>query len=293
MSIKREKNFDSISFTYLNILLLNIFFFYIIYYSNADSLLPNSKRDFFIAVTIFLVLDICCFLTVETYYYFIAFLLKNIVIGILIASINESRLMFFYYFNSLQIFELALTRSTTGAVVFSLVSLFLQQGILSFFWGTSINYYRLEPYNFVIFIFLCYIGILLHKKIFENKNQEETIILLDEAVSRLTASNLSYLNYATNVKNTTIEEERKSITRELHDVTGKGLTNIIAMIDATTVHPLETESERKMMVQWIREQAQSCLQDTRSILYQIRTLNSTIPIGIPAIKNLKSESAPR
>ena len=55
---------------------------------------------------------------------------------------------------------------------------------------------------------------------------------LDEAVGRLTSANLTFQDLASTAQERSAEDERKRITREIHDAIGYALTNLIMTMEA-------------------------------------------------------------
>lgn len=96
--------------------------------------------------------------------------------------------------------------------------------------------------------------------------------LLKTSVKQLTEASASFLEYANSVEEKTSLEERKRITRDLHDLIGQTSTNIIAMMTAIMRKPLDTEEEQMKMYQWILDISQHCLNQSREVLRDIRNL---------------------
>jgi signal transduction histidine kinase len=99
---------------------------------------------------------------------------------------------------------------------------------------------------------------------------DEAVTTLREAIGRISEANVQYQDYAVNVAEESSLEERRRISRDLHDVVGLTFTNIIAMMNAVLSQPLASPEEQEELFNWIRDTAQSGLQDTRSILYELR-----------------------
>jgi signal transduction histidine kinase len=100
---------------------------------------------------------------------------------------------------------------------------------------------------------------------------DEAVSTLRDAIGRISEANVQYQDYAMNVAEESSLEERRRISRDLHDVVGLTFTNIIAMMNAVLSGPLASPEEQKEMMEWIRDTAQSGLRDTRSILYELRS----------------------
>jgi signal transduction histidine kinase len=109
---------------------------------------------------------------------------------------------------------------------------------------------------------------------------------LNEFITKLLSTSRDYLEYAARVERESTENERNRITQDLHDVVGQAFTNIYAMMDASLKHPPSSPAETGELHTWAKEQAQKGLNETRAILYQLRSIREKDPSGIAAIKNL-------
>ncbi len=109
---------------------------------------------------------------------------------------------------------------------------------------------------------------------------------LDEAISKLLSSSRDYLEYAARIQRESTERERTRITLELHDIVGQAFTNIYALMDASLKHPSTGAGEIQELHSWVKEQSQKGLNETRAILYQLRSIREQELSGIQAIKNL-------
>lgn len=109
---------------------------------------------------------------------------------------------------------------------------------------------------------------------------------LDDAVIQLTSANSGFLRYASNAERESAQEERRHITRELHDIVGQTLTDVISMMDASIRNPMDTADQQKRLHQWVRDQSQRCLRETREVLYRLRSMPDAPLSGTAAIKNL-------
>lgn len=109
---------------------------------------------------------------------------------------------------------------------------------------------------------------------------------LHASVLQLTSANTEFLEHANAASEESAVLERHRITRELHDVVGQTLTNIIMMMDATLHRKVHEPEETVKLLKWIRKQAQDGLAETRGVLYELRALKPTRLRGIKALKKL-------
>ena len=109
---------------------------------------------------------------------------------------------------------------------------------------------------------------------------------LHAAVHQLTAANTEFLEQANTASEESAVSERSRITRELHDVVGQTLTNIIMMMDATLHRNVHEPVETAKLLRWIRSQAKDGLQETRAVLYELRALRPQNLRGLWLLKRM-------
>lgn len=109
---------------------------------------------------------------------------------------------------------------------------------------------------------------------------------LHASVLQLTNANTEFLEQANTAGEESAVEERHRITRDLHDVVGQTLTNIIMMMDAALHRRAQDPEETVKLLRWIRKQAQTGLEETRAVLYELRALRPAPLRGLRALKKL-------
>ncbi len=115
---------------------------------------------------------------------------------------------------------------------------------------------------------------------------DATIAGLDLAVSNLATANRAFQSYAVSVESASVENERNRITRELHDVVGYALTNLIMMIRACKVLARKDSEKLADLLDQARVQADVALQESRTILYRLRSIREKQSEGLSAIHHL-------
>ncbi len=118
------------------------------------------------------------------------------------------------------------------------------------------------------------------------ENLEDRNEKLHSSVLQLTSANTEFLEQATNASEESAVLERHRITRDLHDVVGQTLTNIIMMMDAALHRKAHEPEETVKLLKWIRKQAQTGLEETRGVLYELRSFKPTTLRGLKALKKL-------
>jgi signal transduction histidine kinase len=109
---------------------------------------------------------------------------------------------------------------------------------------------------------------------------------LHASVLQLTNANTEFLEQANTASEESAALERHRITRDLHDVVGQTLTNIIMMTDASLHRKSEEPEETAKLLRWIRSQAKTGLEQTREVLYELRALRPHRLRGLKFIKKL-------
>jgi signal transduction histidine kinase len=156
-------------------------------------------------------------------------------------------------------------------------------------WGTQSvtesDFLRLSATS----LYLVGLGLLmLLLRRFSNAIREQgaQITRLDEAVRKLTLSNLGLQKLATSAQERSAEEERKRITREIHDAIGYALTNLIMITEAAIrLSPREALELRDLLGK-AREEAQVGLNETRKALRLLRNVPSEHLQGLSAVHRL-------
>jgi len=168
-----------------------------------------------------------------------------------------------------------------GAIIFSYQ---VGSGFVSVLWKEGFLSELFLP------VFICLFSLLAGAAIrflaSRTEIQSENIVRLEASIEKLTEANSDFLNYANNAANDSTLRERKRITRELHDVVGQTFTNVISMIDALLRHPRRDADSLTRLLRWIRTHTQKGLQETRSVLYELRSIKDRKVTGLKAIKRL-------
>ena len=123
----------------------------------------------------------------------------------------------------------------------------------------------------------------------QQHRQEEQIELnrrLDLAASRLIDANLGYQNYAKQLEARTLDEERRRISREIHDSVGYALTNVRVMLEAGAIQIEHKPEEAKELIRGAMEETRICLEETRASMRELRGREQPDYRGLAAISRL-------
>jgi signal transduction histidine kinase len=139
---------------------------------------------------------------------------------------------------------------------------------------------------FLLPFFTGQIAFLLKNQYLKKKELEETINRLDLASARLIDANMGYQNYAEQLEARTVEEERRRISREIHDTVGYGLTNVRVMLEAGAIQIERKPLEAKKLILRAMEEARNCLEETRKAMGELRGREKPDFRGLAAISRM-------
>ncbi len=101
-------------------------------------------------------------------------------------------------------------------------------------------------------------GIVTILKYYFQKNiaLNHEVLRMSSVIDRITNTNLAYQNYAAVVERSAIERERQRISREIHDIIGYTMTNVLMLIQAAQ------SSHDEKQVQVLLDKAQKHLRES-------------------------------
>jgi signal transduction histidine kinase len=122
---------------------------------------------------------------------------------------------------------------------------------------------------FLLQILTMQIGWTLRKEKHSQETLNDEIRSLSLSVEQLYKANLGFQQYAANARNESILEERKRISREIHDSVGHQLVNVIMMLQEANDY-IPEESRLHNLLQETRSEAQGALISTRKAMRIVR-----------------------
>lgn len=124
--------------------------------------------------------------------------------------------------------------------------------------------------------FVSFFGILACVLVnYKNKSAhlENRLQVLNQVLSRLTSSNLSFQNLAMDAGEKSRESERLRITRELHDIIGYTFTSNIMMMEAAISILHKDPRKVARLIDQSRGNTQAGLEKIRASLYHLRNMD--------------------
>jgi signal transduction histidine kinase len=118
------------------------------------------------------------------------------------------------------------------------------------------------------------------------RDQGLQIERLDGAVKALSSANVDFQDYATRVRFQSQDEERRRITREIHDIVGYTLMNVHMMMEAALdIHAHDRPGLPELLAR-ARDQAQVGLFETRAAMRSLRALPALETRGMARVHDI-------
>ena len=140
----------------------------------------------------------------------------------------------------------------------------------------------------IISLIIIIISMMLKQSAEKCDKKTKRITHLDSAISQLSDANIGFQSYVKTLEIQTLIEERKRVSREIHDTVGYVLTNIIMMMEAAALLPNEKKMKRNEILFTARDQAQKGLAETRAALRHLRNEKVVKAYGTNMIEELVS-----
>ena len=116
--------------------------------------------------------------------------------------------------------------------------------------------------------------------------QEADIQRMEGVLAQLMTANLGFQRLAASVEQQSKEEERKRVTREIHDTVGYTLTNLMMMAEEAIDLCPESAVRTRSLLRNARQQAQEGLNETRRALRLLRRHDKAEPFSLQTIHKL-------
>lgn len=141
----------------------------------------------------------------------------------------------------------------------------------------------------IVLFFLAIVGALsffLRKSLGQRAERDNRIQTLQQNAIQLTKGLLQYQLYANSVEQDSKNDERKRITRELHDIVGYTLMNISMMIEAAIRQTYPEQLQLAELLSTMSVHTKDAILEARKVLYLLRDQDKEPIRGMDAINRL-------
>lgn len=128
---------------------------------------------------------------------------------------------------------------------------------------------------------------LILKRVLERLSEQiELTARLRDSVTRLTDANVGFQRYASAVKSESAANERKRVSREIHDTVGYTVTTLIMLMEAASDLAESDPPQLKRLLKRGIDQAICSLDEIRKSLRELRAMEDPQAHGLRGIKEL-------
>lgn len=129
-----------------------------------------------------------------------------------------------------------------------------------------------------------FLGMIYRNAMQQKDIQKKEILRLEEAVVNLAKTNNTWQTYATYIEETSKEEERHRISREIHDIIGYSMINLLMLVQAA----LYSENQDKIteLLQKAQTHINDSLQEVRMAMRKLRSTQKKMLHGSDLLQNL-------
>lgn len=144
-----------------------------------------------------------------------------------------------------------------------------------------------EYFSFSVFILAFSIVSCALSFLFGKLTKYRSVVnALQQSISKLSKANMDFQNYAVAIREVAKLNERKRISRDIHDSVGHILTNIKALTEVALSLGAQNPSKHQEIFMQMRDQAQEGLYETRRALRELRSVSNSELAGIKSIYRL-------
>lgn len=118
----------------------------------------------------------------------------------------------------------------------------------------------------------------------ELERKHASITRLEDAVRNLTETNAAYQTYATYIEENSKEAERNRLTREIHDIVGYSMTNLLMIVQAALYS--ENQDQVTELLQKAQTHINESMNEVRAALRRLRSTQKKALHGTELIRYL-------
>lgn len=141
-------------------------------------------------------------------------------------------------------------------------------------WGLLVHAYSLMDMGilFLLALAFCLVGLTTRGSVTDSQRQKSEISSLSRSVGTLLTANQEFQNYAVQIGEKSTIEERKRLSREVHDVVGYTLINLKMMLESASDLACGQSPALPKLLAEAKEEVQNGLQETRKALRSFRDI---------------------
>ena len=128
------------------------------------------------------------------------------------------------------------------------------------------------------------LGVVSRNAIQQKDAQKKEILRLEETVGNLAKTNNTWQTYATYIEETSKEEERHRISREIHDIIGYSMTNLLMLVQAAIYS--ENQDKITELLQKAQAHINDSLNEVRMAMRKLRSTQKKMLHGSDLLQNL-------
>ncbi len=155
-------------------------------------------------------------------------------------------------------------------------------------WVVSIGLPSLPDFlTFLAILILVAALALALKNVLRRMGEEKELTTrLRDTVTRLTDANVGFQRYASEVKSESVANERKRVSREMHDTIGYTITTLIMLMEAASDLAESDPGQLKRLLKKGIDQAIYSLDEIRKSLRELRAMENPQAHGLRDIKEM-------
>lgn len=135
----------------------------------------------------------------------------------------------------------------------------------------AVDLYRRFLLEHVCFVLLIAAIAALRFLLRELDSQKRELVRINTALDKLSDTNLAYQNYTAMLEEKTMESERQRISREIHDIVGYSLTNVLMMVQAAEQLMDDSPVQAKDILGRAHEHIAQSIQESRMSVRRLRS----------------------
>lgn len=135
----------------------------------------------------------------------------------------------------------------------------------------AVDLYRRFLLEHVCFVLLILFVAAIRYLLQELDSQKRELARINTALDKLSDTNLAYQTYTAMLEEKTMESERQRISREIHDIVGYSLTNVLMMVQAAEQLMDDSPDQAKDILGRAHEHISQSIQESRMSVRRLRS----------------------